>query len=333
MTVTIKQIAVLAGVSPSTVSRALTDARYVDQETSERVKTIASQLGYRPNALARGLVRRRSKAIGLIIPEMENPFYGEIVSGVERIATQLGYSVVVISGHSATGEEEVRALLERQVDGIIHAGVYQADTALPNLRAEGVPVVLLSRKLSGFVSDCVVANDRGTSVQLANYLLKLGHTRIAYIFGKEVSSGSHEKLAGYKEALERAGVPLCPELVASGNLEFHGGYQAAQRLLALSPRPTAILAGNDYMALGAREAILEAGLRIPQDISLAGFDDILFSSLKGIELTTAAVPRFKMGQLGAELLIKKIEHPDTDQIEQIILEPRLVLRNSCGPVP
>ncbi|MDB4894245.1 MAG: transcriptional regulator, LacI family [Firmicutes bacterium] len=331
MGVTIKEIAKLAGVSPSTVSRALTDAHYVDLETAERVKTIAKQLGYRPNALARGLVQRKSMAIGLIIPEIENPFYSEIVSGVERIATQRGYGVVVISGHSANGEQEVRALLGRQVDGIIHAGVYRTDTALPNLRAEGVPVVLLGRKLPGFMSDCVVANDRDASVQLTTYLIQLGHTRIAYIFGKNVSSGSTEKLAGYKEALEAAGIPVHPELVEHGDLEFHGGHRAAQKLLALNPPPTAILAGNDFMALGAREAILEAGLRIPEDISLAGFDDILFSSMKGIELTTAAVPRSKMGQLGAELLIKKIEQPDAEQIEQIILEARIVRRNSCGP--
>lgn len=330
MKVTIKDIAIEAGVSPSTVSRTLGDGRYVKEETAQRVKEAAARLGYRPNALARSLVRRKSNTIGVIIPEIENPFYSEIVSGIEKVATGKGYSIILANGYSATGEAEVKTLLERRVDGIIHGGVYTTNTTIFKLKAEKFPLVLLGRRFPGVETDCVIVNDRYAAYQITNHLIGLGHRRIAYIFGRDDSTGSTEKFEGFRQALSDAGIDLQPELVEKGNLEFEGGYRAAQKFLTLCPRPTAILAGNDFMALGARQAIYDFGLSIPKDIAIAGFDDILWSSIKGVELTTVAVPRHKMGVLGAELLITKIEHPEREEVEQIVLEPKLIIRSSCG---
>ncbi|MDI3522674.1 MAG: LacI family transcriptional regulator [Bacillota bacterium] len=330
MQVTIKEIAAAAGVSPSTVSRALGNKGYVKSETMERIRAAAAALGYRPNALARSLVRKKSNTIGLIIPEIENPFYSEIISGVERVATKRGYSIILVSGYSETGEAEVKTLLERQVDGIIHGGAYTTNTTIFRLKAEGFPVVLLGRRLPGVETDCVIVNDRLAAYQLTNHFIKLGHRRLGYIFGKDESTGSSEKFAGFRQALADAGIELEPQLVEKGNLQFEGGYRAAQKLLALSPRPTALIAGNDFMALGARQYVCEIGLRIPADVALGGFDDILWSSIQGVELTTVAVPRYKMGAMGAELLIKKIEKPGQGEVEQIVLEPKLIIRRSCG---
>lgn len=331
MNITIKDIAKAAGVSPSTVSRVLTGNVHVSEETLKKVKLAIEKLGYRPNALARSLINKKSKTIGLIIPEIENPFYAEIISGVEKAATRQDYGLLLVSYSTDNiKKDNYKTLLERRVDGIIHAGPFQNDKLIPRLKEEGFPFVLVGRKISNLETNCVIVNDRKAAYKATMHLLNLNHTIIGFIFGNVDSYSSIEKLEGYKMALAEKHIPFKEELVEPGYLEFNGGYEAALSLLKKNPRPTAILAGNDVMALGAREAILEMGMNIPQDMALVGFDDIPWVSLKGLELTTISVPRYKMGYLACDLLIKKINQPDDHEIEQIILEPEIKIRKSCG---
>lgn len=330
MQATIKDVARLAGVSASTVSRALNKGRYVKEETLKKIWEACKELGYKPNTLARSLVNKKSNTIGLIIPEIANPFYSEIIAGVESVVTKKNYSMILVSGYSQTGEAEVETLLGRQVDGIIHGGVYTTNTAISKLKAKKYPIVLLGRKLPGIETDCVIINDRYSAYRMTKHLIATGHTRLAYIYGRDESTGSTEKFAGFRKALEEAGIEFSSDYLEKGSLSFEGGYAAGKRLLMREIRPTAIIAGNDIMALGARQAIYDVGLTIPEDIALVGFDDIFISSISGIDLTTVAVPRFKMGSLGAELLINKIENPESSEIKQIILEPELMIRKTCG---
>lgn len=330
MSTTIKDVARLAGVSTSTVSRALTDGHYVKDETLKKIQVASEKLGYRPNTLARSLVSKKSNTIGLIIPEIANPFYSKIISGVESVATKKGYSIILVSGYSQTGEVEVETLLSRQVDGIIHGGVYKTNTTISKLKADKFPIVLLGRKLPGVETDCVIVNDSYSAYQLTNHLITMGHSKIAYILGREESTGTSEKYTGFIKAMEEAGIDVLTDYLDKGFLSFEGGYEAGKRLLDRNMRPTAIVAGNDIMALGARQAIYDSGFTIPDDIALVGFDDIFVSSISGIDLTTVAIPKFKMGSLGAELLINKIENFQSGEMKQIILESELVIRKTCG---
>jgi len=331
LNITIKDIAKTAGVSPSTVSRVLTGNVHVSEEALSRVKQAVEKLGYRPNALARSLVSKRSRTIGLIIPEIGNPFYAEIISGVEKAATRQDYGVLLISySPDNIKKDGIQTLLERRVDGIIHAGPFQNDKLVPRLKKEGFPFVLVGRKIGNLETNCVIANDRHAAYQAAMHLLNLNHKIIGFIFGNSESYSSLKKLEGFKAALAEKQIAFREELMEPGYLEFSGGYEAALSLLKKNPRPTAILAGNDVMALGAREAILEMGLNIPRDIALVGFDDIPWASLKGLELTTMSVPRYKMGYLACDLLINKINRPDDHEVEEIVLEPEIKIRKSCG---
>ncbi len=330
MSATIKDVARLAEVSVSTVSRALNNGYYVKDETLKRIKDASEKLGYKPNALARSLVNKKSNTIGLIIPEIANPFYTDIIDGVENTATKRNYSIILASGYSQTGETEVEILLGRQVDGIIHTGVYKTNTAIAKLKAKKFPIVLLGRKLPGVETDCVVINDSYSTYKLTKHLIAMGHSRFGYIYGRDDATVSAEKYAGFIEAVKEAGIEFTTDYFDKGFLSFEGGYAAANKLLNHEIRPTAIVAGNDVMALGARQAIYDAGFTIPDDIALAGYDDIFVSSISGIDLTTVAVPRFRMGSLGAELLVNKIENPQASEIKQIILEPELVIRKTCG---
>jgi len=326
---TIKDVAHHAGVSVSTVSRALNNGRYVKDETFKKILEASEKLGYKPNNLARSLVNKKSNTIGLIIPEIANPFYSDIIDGVESAVTKKSYSIILASGSSQTGETEVETLLGRQVDGIIHAGVYKTNTAISKLKAKKFPIVLLGRKLPGVETDCVIINDSYSTYKLTKHLIAMGHSRFGYIYGRDDATPSDEKFAGFVKALEETGIEFSTDYFEKGFLSFEGGCAACKRLLNHEIRPTAIIAGNDIMALGARQAIYDAGLGIPNDIAITGYDDIFVSSISGIDLTTVAVPRFRMGSLGAELLMKKIEDPELSEIQQIILEPELVIRKTC----
>ncbi len=329
MRVTIKDISRYSGVSTSTVSRVLTKNPKVSEEALRKVQEAIDALGYIPNSAARSLVNKKRGMIGLIVPELENPYYTEIIHGVEEAASAKGFGTA-LSCHmdSAVDKQSIFKLLELGVDGIIHAGPLQNDQLIDYLRMQKVPYVLLGRKLKG--SDCsyVICNDFQSAYQATRYLLDLGHRQIGFLFGKKNSYSSIQKYHGYLAALKDAGVPAKEALIRTGSLSYRGGYEAAEDLAEGQTEFTAVLSGNDMMAIGARDAFLKRGLSIPEDISLMGIDDIFWARVRGIDLTTIHVPQYEMGSKCFEILWRKIEEPQSGP-EHCVLDGHLMERSSC----
>ena len=332
MRVTIKDISKYSGVSTSTVSRVLTNNPKVSPEALKKVQEAIDALGYIPNSAARSLVNKKRGMIGLIVPELENPYYTEIIHGVEETAARHGFGTT-LSCHmdSAVDKSSIFKLMELGVDGIIHAGPLQNDQLIEYLRSQHIPYVLLGRKLENTRGSYVICNDYQSAYQGTNYLMNLGHRDIVFLFGKQSSYSSLQKYQGYVGALKDAGRKLQEDLIYSGGLSFQGGYEAVKELLEKKASFSAIIAGNDMMALGAREALLEAGLGIPEEVSLMGIDDIFWSRIKGIELTTVHVPQYEMGSKSFEILMRRIDNPQAEE-ECCMLDGTLVERSSCRRV-
>lgn len=332
MRVTIKDISKYSGVSTSTVSRVLTNNPKVSPEALRKVQEAIKALGYIPNSAARSLVNKKRGMIGLIVPELENPYYTEIIHGVEETAARYGFGTT-LSCHmdSAVDKSSIFKLMELGVDGIIHAGPLQDDQLIEYLHSQHIPHVLLGRKLESAKCSYVICSDYKSAFQSTNYLIELGHRKIAFLFGKQNSYSSIQKYEGYMGALTAAGIQKSDSLICSGGLSFQGGYEAVKKLLEQKSKFSAVLAGNDMMALGAREALLEAGLQIPGDVSLIGIDDIFWSRIKGIELTTIHVPQYEMGSKSFEILLGRIENPQAEE-ECCTLDGVLVERSSCQRV-
>lgn len=332
MRVTIKDISKLSGISTSTVSRVLTNNVHVSPETVRKVKEAADRLGYIPNGAARSLVNNRRNMIGLIVPELENPFYTEVIQGVEETAASHGYGTI-LSCHMGNEDvcDSIPKLLELGVDGIIHAGLLQDETQMQYLAETNIPYVLLGRKLENAESSYVVCNDYGSSYEAARYLIELGHREIVFLFGKQKSFSSHQKLNGYLDALKDAGIRKNEKLIVKGNLSFDGACQAITRLLEEQVGFTAILGSNDMMAIGAMDALSHGRLRVPGDISVIGIDDIFWAKVRGIDLTTIHVPKYEMGCKCFEILKNLIEDPEAEEVH-CVLEGSLIRRNSCRTI-
>jgi LacI family transcriptional regulator, galactose operon repressor len=334
--VTIKDIARIAKVSPSTVSLVMNDKPGVHQETRYRVHKIATALNYRPNLVARSLVKGRSHAIAMLITSTLNPIFPEMAAGMDDVLRKHGYSLSIISTH---GNDEVEALeiekiRARGMDGIITSDALIDDHNMKELAESGYPVVSILRRVYGCEDlDFVVVDGIKGGYMAAEHLIRLGHTRIGLINGPLNTSTGMERTGGATKAFEDYGVPVQDELVYQGDFFKESGYIAATRFLKLDSkkRPTAIFAGNDEMALGAFEAIWEAGLKVPDDIALVGFNNVATTALRSIEITTVSQNKQEMGRLGAKRLIDKIEkNRGYKKPYHIVLEPRLIIRKSCG---
>ena len=329
MRVTIKDISRLSGISTSTISRVLTNNVHVSPETVRKVKEAADMLGYIPNGAARSLVNNRRNMIGLIVPELENPFYTEIIQGVEETAAGYGYGTI-LSCHMGNTDscDSIPKLLELGVDGIIHAGLLQEEDQIQYLCETNIPYVLLGRKLENAESSYVVCDDYGSSYKAAKYLIGLGHSEIVFIFGKQKSFSSHQKLNGYLDALRDSGIEKDECRIVKGNLSYDGAYRAVSQLLEEKVRFTAILGSNDMMAIGAMDALKHEGYRVPEDASVIGIDDIFWGKVSGIDLTTIHVPKYEMGCRCFEILKDLIQEPEAEEAH-CVLEGKLVERKSC----
>ena len=276
----IKDIARLAKVSHPTVSRALQNSPLVNKQTAARIRKIAEEAGYRASAVARGLVTRRTRTIGLVVTTVADPFASEVVCGVEETANDHGYSVFLADSNADPEREKkvVQAFAERRVDGILVTSSRVGALYLGLLKEMMVPIVLVNDQYPGeFVHSVMIGNRDGMRA-LAEHLIGLGHRRIAYIGDKSGYQSDVERLAGYKAALEVARMRAVPELIMHGDGKPEGAMRAMDGLLALESRPTAVCCYNDMSALGAMRSIRAHGLRIPEDISVTGFDDLFFAA-------------------------------------------------------
>jgi LacI family transcriptional regulator len=345
--VTIQDVAVRSGVSISTVSRVVTGSVAVEPATAERVREAIAALDYRPNLLARSFRRRVTHTIGLLVPDNSNPFFAEVARTAEDAGFAEGYSVVLCNSDLSVVKQEtyIDVLLAKRVDGLIlvSSGLIPAvDSydAVGRILEAGVPCVVVDRDLGETLVDQVlVDNDQGGYLA-GEYLINLGHHRMACLVGPSDQTPSAGRIAGFQRALADAGLAIAAEALVRGNGRPDGGAAAAQQLLqrrvVAGGDVTAIFAFNDQMAIGAIGALQRAGCRVPEDISVVGFDDIPQSAAIFPALTTIAQPIGEMGRIGVRLLLDRIArgHPQGHApYQRVRLSTRLVVRESTGPPP
>jgi LacI family transcriptional regulator len=333
---TIKDIARVAGVSPTAVSMALNDRPRISPETRKRILRIAKGLNYQPNFVARSLVMKRSHTLGVIITTILNPFYPELAKGIEDRALELGYNIILCSTNYDIRLEKyyINMLRNKGVDGIIFSSVEVDDPNIRPLLQDRFPFVLVNRRIHHRIwdrkVDYIVLDNVSGGYMAMEHLYKLGHRRIGIVIGGLNISTAIERTEGAKKLLNDYGLTFDSDLVIECHFSKELAYQATKKFVAMENPPTAIFAENDYMALGSREAILDSELRIPENMALVGFDDIVPAALRGVEITTISQKKYEMGSLAAKIVIDRIRNGTASTVSQTILEPELIIRNSCG---
>lgn len=330
MGLTIKDIAEKAGVSYATVSRALNNHRDVNEDTKKKILKIAREMGYQPNAIAQGLVKKETKTIGLLIPDITNPFFPEVARGIEDAAGEAGYTIFLCNTNWDTERESnyLDVLLQKQVDGIIMAPSSENLNHLKKILDSGIKIVFISRMIKHPNSISIIIDNVSGAQMAVEHLVKKGHKKIAFIGGFQDISASSERLKGYKYALEENNLEINKAYIKNGDFKRETGHVMMHNLLNLDQKPTAVFAANDLLALGAIQAIKEEGLSVPSDIAVIGFDDIEFASLPEIQLTTVAQPKYDMGKMAFETLIKQLKGEGDNIGKKILLEPRLIIRGT-----
>lgn len=327
---TIHDVASKAGVSKSLVSLAMRGSPKVSQASSEAILAAATELGYRPNAAARNLAHRRSRTVGVLILDLHNPVFAEILDGVEAEVRARGYSTMLITGgaDSTLEQAELDKLLEFQVEGLILIS-HRLDFEALRGFAQEVPTVVVTRRDMVTPRMDTVSNDDVDGAALAvRHLVALGHQRITHLSGG-ANPVSSDRERGYLEAMAEAGISAHARVIP-GSLTDSGGYSAARLSLAQTPLPTALVVANDIAALGAIAAVQEAGLQVPGDVSVVGYDGIALGALRTLNLTTVAQPLTEMGQIAAAQLFARIDRP-TSRAQHIRVDAELVVRGTTGP--
>ncbi|MEZ4500915.1 MAG: LacI family DNA-binding transcriptional regulator [Thermomicrobiales bacterium] len=328
---TIRDVAHRAGVSAATVSHTINGTRYVDPVTQERVRQAIVETGYRPNALARSLRRRETRTFGLIIPDITNPFFAEMARTIEDAGFAAGYSVVLCNSDRSAEKEAgyVDVLLAKQVDGIILASANAQPATVTQIQRAGVPVLLIPGELVDYDVDILMTDDLAAGRLAARHLLDLGHTHIACISGPRTTSASAGRVAGFEQTLADEGLRLVA--VARGDFRAERGRDAMAELLDGGLSFTALFAANDLTAIGAMQTLHQRGVRIPEDLSIIGFDNMRLSELVVPSLTTIAHSLSDIGPRSIQMLQMRIAHPEA-AVERVLLNATLVVRESTSAV-
>jgi LacI family transcriptional regulator len=331
---TIKDVAREAGVSTATVSRVFNDVGPVDEETRRRVRLVARKLKYFPNALGRGLSIKRTDAIGLLLPDLFGEFFSEVLRGSDQTAQQSHYHLVVSSSHNS--KEEMRAaltMMRGRVDGLVVMSPHiDAETLTENL-PQSLPVVLLNCYVESDRFDSLNVDNFGGAYAMTKHLLSHGHQRIAIIKGTQDNFDAAERLRGYSVAIREGGAAIDSRLQSPGNFTEAAGYEAVKDLLSVAPRPTAIFACNDSTAIGALSALREQGIQVPEEIALAGFDDVPIASYLTPTLTSVQVRIHNLGVQAIRTVFHAVHNKNAHRKQQILLPTTLSLRQSCSCVP
>jgi LacI family transcriptional regulator len=336
--ITIRDVARVAQVHPGTVSRALNEETraLVNTDTAERVIRVAEELGYRPNRIARGLKTSRSHTIGVLIPDITNPLFPPILRGIEDRLDEAGYTSLIVNTDNDPKRERIYldAMRARQVDGFISATARLDRELLLELAEVGTPLVLVNRSLEDESVPAVTVDDRQGIALAVEHVVALGHERIGHVAGPQNLSTGHRRHLGFIEAIGSAGLEAPGEQIRFGALfTEEEGARACDELLDAAPEVTAIVAGNDLMAIGCYDTLERRGLCCPEDVSIVGFNDMPFVDRLRPPLTSVRIPKREIGQVAAELLLEQLSgHGEMDPFgTEILLEPTLTLRGSTAP--
>lgn len=332
---TLRDVAQLAGVHPATASRALNPATrpLVNADTARKVLRAAESIGYQPNPIARSLKTARTSTVGLVIPDLTNPLFPPIVRGIEDVLTPAGYSAWIVNTDNDLAREEtqVESLRSRQVEGLIIATARRDHPLLARLHRQGIKMVLVNRRVEGLDLPSVTADD-DTGIGLAvTHLAELGHTRIAHLAGPQITSTGLTRARAFRHAIRDHGLADDPVLIVEcGYWSETAGALALRTLLDSGADFTAVVAGNDLIALGCYDVFAERGMSCPQDMSVVGFNEMPFLDKMNPPLTTVSVPHYEIGSEAARLLLDTIDDPERPA-RSILLAPSMVVRASTAP--
>jgi LacI family transcriptional regulator len=327
---TIRDVAKLAGVAPITASRVISNSGYASDDVRQRVTQAAEQLGYVPNYLARSLRSKRTHTLALVLTDITNPFWTTVARGVEDAASEKGYNVIFCNTDESASKQDsyLEAMIQKQVDGILLVPARSEESPIGFLHQQNVQVVLLDRRLPILEADVVRCDSFGGAYQLVQLLLKLGHRRIAMLSGPSGVSSADDRVAGYQRALHEAGLQPEDQLIFHGDFSLESGYQMTRSLLKLPARPTALFAGNNFIAIGALKTLHDAGLAVPEDMSVVSFDDLPAPILVDPFLTVAAQPAYEMGQRATWRLLECLDGENSGGVQDIVLPVSIIERKS-----
>ena len=328
---TIKDVAREANVSVATVSRVFNESGPVSDETRQRIKDVAERLHYFPHGGARSLITSRTSTFGVLLPDLYGEFFSEVIRGMDQTAQRSGYHLLVSSSHDDKQEIEaaLRAMRGR-VDGLVAMSPHLDAPSLIANAPSTLPVVLLNCAVTDDTYDALTIENRRGAQAMVRHLLGLGHRRLAIITGADGNYDAAERLWGYRREMRDAGIDVPNEWEIAGDFTEASGYRAVGALLALDPRPTALFAANDSMAIGAMSALREAGLRIPDDIAVAGFDDIPMARYMSPPLTSVHVAIAELGARAVDTLLHAVDNKNEHTRRHLRLPTSLVIRQSCG---
>jgi LacI family transcriptional regulator len=329
---TIGDVAKRAGVSTVTVSRVINGANNVSPLTRQKVERAIKELNYVPSVAARSLRSRRTQALALLVPDITNPFWTTVARGVEDAAQKGGYSLLLCNTdeNAAKQQHYIDVMISQRVDGVIIAPCHSNAAKLKRLRDRSIPTVVLDRRVEGWQVDTVISDSISGARALVKYLISLGHQRIAVLSGPKHTSSAEDRVIGYHVALAESGIPFDKKMIYRGEFKVSSGVAMMEQLLERSPRPTAIFATNNSIAMGAIEAMNRQGLNIPQDLALVCFDDIPYLSYMLPFLTVVAQPVYELGVQAAQLLLCRLGGKVDSPPSKLVLPTSLVIRYSCG---
>jgi LacI family transcriptional regulator len=330
---TIYDVARIAGVAPITVSRVINNSGYVSPETRARVEKTIADLGYVPNRLAQGLRSKQTHTLGLVITDITNPFWTTVARGVEDATHAAGFNVILCNTDESEDKQEkyVRVLLQKQVDGFIIVPARSSDDAVSLIQNANVPLVVMDRKV-GIPVDTVRCDSVDGAYKLVKHLIELGHKRIAVLSGSESVSTAVDRVQGYRKALEESRLPVDESLIHAREFTQVAGYAMMEQIISQQPRPTAIFAVNNFIAIGAFKALTDMNLRVPDDISMVAFDDLPPALVMEPFLTVAAQPAYEMGHRAATLLLDRLSGNLPEDYQVVVLPTELIVRASTSAV-
>jgi len=331
--ITIKEIAKLAEVSSTTVSRVLSGSNYVSKNTRDRVLEIIKKKEYRPSIIAQSLRTNRTRTIGLVLADIENPFYSRVAKGVIDAAEAKNYNVILCNSNNdiKLEERDIRTLIERGVDGLLLTTVELKMKTIENLRDRGLPFLLIDCKLDIPGVNYVVNDDYYGAELATEYLIELGHKKIFFLGNRKLLS-LRERFRGFRDTLKQHNIEGINNSVPKKFINMDGNYDIAgviKYLVNGQENITAIFAGNDYLAVRSIESISDIGIKVPEDISIIGYDNIKISSMIKVPLTTIRQPKYLLGKLATEQLFEILENRSDKEVRRVILRPELVIRQSC----